>query len=189
MRRRRRKDFEIGHRQRALADRRADAVGAGVAAADDDDVLAAGQDRFDVVGRLAADAPVLLRQKFHGEMDALEIAAGHRQIARLFGAAGQHNGVVIIEQLLYLDIDADIGAVMEHHAFSLHLRDAPVDVMLLHLEVGNAVAQKAAGLRPSLVDMNVVAGARELLRAGEARRSRADDRDFLAGSRRGRFGF
>ena len=43
-----RHDLEIGHRQRALADRGADAVGAGVAAADHDDVLAVGEDRLDV---------------------------------------------------------------------------------------------------------------------------------------------
>ena len=70
-------------------------------------------------------------------------------------------------------IDADMGAVMKHHAFGLHLRDAAVDVMLLHLEVGNAVAQQAAGLGVFLVDVNVVAGARELLRAGQARRARS----------------
>ena len=32
-----------------------------------------------------------------------------------------------------------------------------------------------------LIDMNVVAGARELLRASETRRTRSDDRDLLAG--------
>ncbi len=50
-------------------------------------------------GRLAADAPVLLRQEIHGEMDAFEIAAGHRQVARLLGAAGQHDGIVLGDQL------------------------------------------------------------------------------------------
>ena len=43
-----RHDLEIGDRQRALADRGADAVGAGVAAADHDDLLAGGEDRLDV---------------------------------------------------------------------------------------------------------------------------------------------
>ena len=79
------------------------------------------------------------------------------------------------------DIDADIGAVMEGHAFGFHLRDAAVDMDLFHLEVGNAVAQQAAGLGPALIDMHVVAGARELLRAGQTRRAGADDGDLLAG--------
>ena len=49
-----RHDFELRHRQRALADRGADAVGAGVAAADDHDMLAAGEDGLVVERRLAA---------------------------------------------------------------------------------------------------------------------------------------
>ena len=44
---------------------------------------------------LAADAAVLLRQEIHGEMDALELAAGDRQVARLLGAAGQRHRVVV----------------------------------------------------------------------------------------------
>ena len=50
--------------------------------------------------RLAADAPVLLRQEIHGEMDALQLAAGDRQVARLFGAAGEHDRVVLLDQLV-----------------------------------------------------------------------------------------
>ena len=94
-----RHDLEIGDRQRALADRGADAVGAGVAAADDDHVLAAGEDRLHVAERLVAHAPVLLRQKIHGEMDAGELAPGDRQVAALLGAAGERDGVVLVEQL------------------------------------------------------------------------------------------
>jgi hypothetical protein len=55
--------------------------------------------------------------------------------------------------------------VMEDDALGLHLRDATVD-QLLHLEIRNAVAQQAAGLSEFLVDMHLMAGARELLRAG-----------------------
>ena len=95
---------------------------------------------------LAADAAVLLRQEVHGEMDALELAPGDRQVARLLGAAGEHHRVVVGDELIGSDIDADMDVVMEDYALGLHLRDAAVDVMLLHLEVGNAVAQQAAGL-------------------------------------------
>src|SRR5262249_11094415 len=45
---------------------------------------------------------------------------------------------------------------------------------------------KAAGLGELLVDVHVVAGARELLRAGEAGGTRADDGDAFAGFRRRR---
>src|SRR6202022_797271 len=70
-------------------------------------------------------------------------------------------------------------------AFGFHLRDAAVDDILLQLEVGNAIAKQAAGLGVFLVEMHVVAGARELLRAGHAGRARADHRDLLAGLDRG----
>ena len=36
---------------------------------------------------------VLLRQELHREVDAVEIAARHRQVARALGAAGEHDGV------------------------------------------------------------------------------------------------
>ena len=72
-----------------------------------------------------------------------------------------------------------MGAVMEGNALGLHLRDAAVDDALLHLEVGNAVTQQAAGLGEFLVDMHVMAGARELLRAGEAGRPEPITATFL----------
>src|SRR4051794_41526446 len=56
MLRRLRHDLEVGHRLGALPDRGADAVGAGVAAADDDDVLAGREDRLGRAGGLAAVA-------------------------------------------------------------------------------------------------------------------------------------
>ena len=181
--RRLRQDLELRDRDRALPERGADAVGAGVAAADHDHVLAFGQDRRDVALRLAGDAAVLLRQEVHGEMDAVEIAAGHGEIARLLGAAGEQHGVIVALELLDGEIAADVDVAMEGDAFGLHLLDAALDDVFLHLEVGDAVAQQAAGLGVLLVDMHVVAGARELLRGGEAGGTRADDRHALAGLR------
>ena len=70
---------------------------------------------------------------------------------------------------------------MEGDALGFHLRHAAVDDVLFHLEVGNAVAKQAAGLGEFLEDMHVVAGARELLRAGKPRGAGADHRDLLAG--------
>src|SRR6201999_652223 len=75
---------------------------------------------------------------------------------------------------------ADRRVVMEDHALGHHLRDAAVDDVLFHLEVGNAVAQQAAGLGMLLIDMHLMAGAGELLRAGEARRAGPDDGYLLA---------
>ena len=76
-------------------------------------------------------------------------------------------------------------AGMDRHALRQHLRGAAVDEVLLHLEVGDAVAEQAADLGVLLKEVNVVPGARELLRTRHPRRSRADDRNTLAGLRRG----
>ena len=63
-----------------------------------------------------------------------------------------------------------MGVIVENDAFGRHLLDAPVDMALLKLEVGNPVAQQAARLGVLLVDMDVMAGAGELLGASESRR-------------------
>src|SRR3974390_2183606 len=180
MLRRLRHDLEIGHRHGALADRGADAVGAGVPAADHDYLFAGSEDRLDLTERLVAEATVLLRQEVHGEMDSLEFASGHRQVARLLRPAGQHHSVVLLYKLIRWYIDTDVSVVVKGHALRLHLLDAPIDVNLLHLEVRDAVAQQAAGFRPALIDMHLVPDSRELLRAGEARRPRSDNRHLLA---------
>ncbi len=75
------------------------------------------------VNRLAADAPILLRQELHGEMRARKVASGHGEIARLFGAAGKNDRIEIRQQGRGVEIDADIDANMEAHAFRLHLLD------------------------------------------------------------------
>ena len=129
------------------------------------------ENRFDVALRLVTHAPVLLRQKIHREMDSGKLAARNRQVARLLAAASQHDGVMLLEQFVDRDIDADIGIVVEDDTFALHLLDATVDVDLLHLEIGDAVTEQAARFRPTLVDMHLVACARELLCTGETRRS------------------
>ena len=52
---------------------------------------------------------------------------------------------------------------------------------LLHLELGDAVAQQPADAVGPLEHDDVVPGARELLRGGQTGRARADDRDLAAG--------
>ncbi len=143
-------------------------------------MLAFGENVLGAAERLGGDAAVLLRQEIHREVDAVEVAAGDRQIAAGFGAAGQCDSVILVEQfaridraLLSLRGAADMDAVMERHALGFHLRHAAVDDVLFHLEVGNAVTKQSAGLGEFFVDMNVVAGARELLRGRKARRVRS----------------
>ena len=79
---------------------------------------------------------------------------------------------------------ADVDARAEDHALGPHLLDAAVDQRLLHLEVGDAVAEQAADAVALLEHGDRVAGAGQLLGAGQARRPRADHGHAPAGRRR-----
>src|SRR5262249_46623777 len=173
--------------QRALAKGRANAVRSGIAAADHDDLFAGRQDRVARERGFTADAPILLRQIVHRKMNTFELVTRHRQVARFFGAAREYHRIMLRDQFVRVDSDADICAIVEHHAFSFHLGYATIDVVLLHLEIGNAVTQKPAGFGPALIDVNVVPGARKLLRAGKPGRPGTHDRDLLSGPLRRRF--
>src|SRR5690606_7484974 len=70
---------------------------------------------------------------------------------------------------------------MEGDALAFELRDAAIDMVLLDLEVGDAIAHQPASLALALVDVNVVAGPAKLLRSGHSGRPRANDGDAVAG--------
>ena len=74
----------------------------------------------------------------------------------------------------------------EGDALGLHLGQAPVQHRLLHFELGDAVAEQAAGLFRPLEDRHGVAGPGQLLGCGEAGRSRAHHGHRAARPRRGR---
>jgi hypothetical protein len=134
-----------------------------------------------VRARVAFVAAVLLRQKLHGEVNAFKLAAGNLQVARMLGAAGQQDGVEILAQILHRNIAAHVGVGLELDAFGAHLLQAPVDEVLLHFEIGDAVAQQAADAVVLFEHGDGVAGARQLLRGGQAGRTGADHGHALAG--------
>ena len=110
---------------------------------------------------------------------------GHRQIARRGRAArrarsrrtrGAASSTGTSTPMLH--------AGAEHDALLLHQREPAIEDALLHLELGNAVAQQAADAIGALEDRHQVAGAVELIGGGEPGRARADDGDPLAGPRR-----
>ena len=129
---------------------------------------------------VARDDAVLLRQEFHREMDARQIATRHRKIARRFGPARQDDRGVLGKEGFRRHILADVHARPEFDALDGHLRHAAIDQVPLHLEVGNAVAEEAANAIGLLVEDDVVARARELLRARESGRPGTHDRNSLA---------
>src|SRR5262245_11256917 len=157
----------------------AEAVSAGVAAADDHDAFAC---RRDLVGDCVAFAALVgLREELHREMDSGQLASGDVQVARLFGAAGKEYRVEFPAQVFDRDIRADMRVGLELHPLGAHLLQAPVDEVLLHLEIGDTVAEESADTVGFLEDRDVVAGARELLGGGESGGSGADYGDTLAG--------
>src|SRR5690606_29205270 len=108
------------------------------------------------------------------------VARNAGRARRLRTAAIEH-GVVAGQQLVNFPVDADIDAAEEADALALHLLDTPVDIVFLDLEVGNAVAHQPAGPALALEDVDLVAGAAELLGRRHAGRAGADDRHPLAG--------
>ncbi len=50
--------------------------------------------------RVARHTLVLQRQEFHREVHAGKLAARDRQVARLLGTAGEHDGVELVLQAL-----------------------------------------------------------------------------------------
>ena len=156
----------------------AEAVGAGVAAADDHDALARGRDgRFVDVALLH---PVAERQVLHRLVDAAELASGDREVAPDGRAAGEDDGVELGAQVLHTHVDADVRAGAELSAFVDHLLDAALEVTLLQLELRDAVAQQTADAISALEHDDTVPGARELLRGRQTGRPRPHDRDALA---------
>src|SRR5688572_20329167 len=97
----------------------AEAVSAGVAAAEDDDVLAFGGNKL-LIGDLVAEVALVLQgQVIHGEMDALELAAGDGEVAGFGCAAAEDDCVKITTEVFNLDVEADVGAGDELDAFFL----------------------------------------------------------------------
>jgi hypothetical protein len=79
-------------------------------------------------------------------VDAAELAARRGQVARHGRPDREHHGVVALAQLRAGDRRPDRDAGAEDGALATHLVDAPVDLQLLHLELGDAVAQQPPGL-------------------------------------------
>ncbi len=168
-----------------MPQRRADAVGSRVAAADDDDVLVLGVDVTAVFEIAREQALRVGGQELHREVNAGELAARDLEIARLRRARRQQQRVVLGAQLLRIDVLADVGVRDELDAGRAQQVDAAVDDALVELHVRNAVHQQAADAIGALVDGDLVTGFVELVGGREAGRTRADDGNALAAARRG----
>src|ERR1035437_8506843 len=178
-------DLELRDALRALADGRADAVGAGVAAADDDDVLAGGGDGR---GRPAEQRLGAGDEEVHGEVDAGQIPTLDSQIARDRGADRENRGVVVLDHLLGRNILANCGAGDELDALGLEELDAAFHDRLVQLHVRDAVHEQAADPIVALEYGHLVAGSVELRGGGQASRPPPANADLLSCGRQRRLG-
>ncbi len=89
---------------------------------------------------------------------------GTVEIARLAGAAGQQHRVEVAAQVAGRQIDAGVDARPEDDAFGRQQIEPAIEHPLLHLELGDAVAQQPADAVALLEHGHAVAGAVELRR-------------------------
>ena len=101
-------------------------------------------------------------------------------------AAGEADGVVVVEEVAGVEVFADPCARLEGDALGGHLVDAALHDVLFELEVGDSEPEQSSDVLVALVHGDAVAPAVELLRGGHAGGSRSDDGDGLAGADRGR---
>ncbi len=181
-------DLDLREALAAVTHRGRDAIGAGIAAADHDDVLAARVNRR----RIGAAVEQRLRargQVVHREMDAFQVAAVDRQIARLRRTRTDHDRIEVLSQELRFDVLADVRVADELDALLLHELEAPFDhFALVELHVRDAVHEQSARAVCALEHRHGVTRAIELRRRGEAGRTRSDHRYLLAGAHLRRFG-
>ena len=151
--RRLRHDFELMHRDAPSGDGCAQAIGAGVAAADDDHALAGGQDpgpgpcRLRCACSAAAGTP-----SRNGCPSARARARSGRAAARRRPPAGWRR--TRVRRSSDRNVDADVRVGDELHAFGRHLLQAAVDEVLLHLEIREC--RSAAGRRCGRLFSNTV---------------------------------
>ncbi len=91
--------------------------------------------------KVAGADTVLLHEILHGVVDAEQVSSWHWQVARLHCTGRDDDRVIARLEVGPADVDADLDARTKARSLGLHLREARLEVLLLHLEVGDAVAQ------------------------------------------------
>ena len=113
---------------------RADAVGTGVATADDQHILVLSVDKLVFLDLLAGQHTVLLGQHLEGEIHTLEVASWDLEVACLRCSGAHHNGVERSGELVECHhfVGAQRGVVLNvahsllvaHHMHAKHKLDA-----------------------------------------------------------------
>ena len=154
---------------RAEPARGARGVDRGVAAADDDD--------------LVADVDLLADPDALQEVDAGEAVRGilalDAEVDALLGADRQVHGLEVAAQVVHRNVAADLHPEAQLHAEVEDRLDLGVEHLVRQPVARDAVAQHAAALGGALEHRHGVAAARQLVGAGEPGGAAADDRDLL----------
>src|ERR1700734_3917282 len=135
------------------------AVGARIAASDDDDSFACSQDLYFGIDRIAEAALVLLRQILHRKMNSPELTPRNLEIARMLGSPRQNDGVKITAQIVHGNILANFRTRYKLHAFRRYLVEPAINDVLLQLELRNSVAQQSANAVRFFIHHNRMPGA------------------------------
>ncbi|MNC21323.1 hypothetical protein D3C75_692980 [compost metagenome] len=182
-------NFELVNTVGAMTDRGSDTVGTGVAAADDDNVLACCGD-ISAVGMVGIQQALgVLVQELHRQVDALQLAAFSGKVAAFGGAAAKHNSVKLSLQLFRRIILANFCVGDEGDAFLLQQLHTAFHNGFLQLHVGDAVHQKPAGTVGAFEYGNGVPCFIQLGGSSQTGRTGADNGYLLAGALNRRLGF
>jgi len=122
----------------------ADAVSAGIAPADHYDIFALGRNVSAVLVAIEKGLGVRV-EELHGEVDAWQIAAFDRKIARLGRSGAKNNGVEFCEQPVGGKILSYFGIRGEDNSFLAHQINAALhDTFFVELHVGNAIHEQSS---------------------------------------------
>ncbi len=118
-----------------------DAVRAGIAGSDDDDVLPFGGDVFPILEIGIEQALGIGPQKLHGEINAPELATGDREVARFGGSTTQDDRIKFLEEPFGRIILAHLG--IRHKLDSLvgQKVDPTLHDRLVQVRIRNAIHQ------------------------------------------------
>lgn len=174
-------DFELGDRLASMADRSAYAVGTGITATDDDDVLTLSRN----VLRLAVEVVVeerlgVVREELHREVNTFEATTFDWEVAGVCSTHGKDNRIEVLTELLCGNIHTDVDACLKGYAFSGEQVYTTLYDVLIELHVWNTIHEQPANAIGTLENGNQVASLVQLVSRGETGRAGTDDGNLLA---------
>ena len=136
-------DLDLGDAGGTMAVGCPDAVAARITTTDYQDFLAFAIDDVFRGNGDAFEEAVLLSQQFEGEMNAFQVTAFDRKVARYFRTDGDADGIEVLDNIPGCHFFADHRVYTEFDSFFLHQADTAVDDVFPQFEIGNAETEQA----------------------------------------------